>query len=83
MEMLIKKPSRTSPKDPISTSWGCLDLTSWERLKLTSRESPNLTSKELPWGINSGCPQDILKTYPRRPSNHVLGTMWGPSVGGP
>ena len=61
--------SRMSPKDRIWPSWGRPELTSWGR--------PNLTSKRRPWEVVLGCPQDVLRTFPRRPSKHVLRTMWG------
>ena len=76
---------RASPKDSISPSQGSLELTSrgrpnltsWRRLQMTSKERPNLTSKGCPWEADSGCLQDVLRTSPRRPWKHVLGTMWG------
>ena len=75
--------SRVSSKDPIWPSWGRSNLSSWERLEMTSREHPsltftgcsNLTSKRCPWEVVSGCPKDVLRTSPRGPWKHVLGTM--------
>ena len=37
----------------------------------------NLMSKGRPCEIESGRPQDIIRTFPRGPSKHVFGTMWG------
>ena len=75
---------RTSPKDPIWPSQGHLDLTSgrhpelmsWGRPEITSRGRCNLTFKGRPWEVDSGHPQDVLRTSPRRPSNHALGKIW-------
>ena len=53
---------RTSPKDPIWPSWGGPNLTSWGR--------PNLMFMGRPWKVNLGCPQDVLKTLPREPSEY-------------
>ena len=43
--------------------------TSWGRLEMTSGGRP--------WEVNLGRSQYVLKTSPRRPGKHVLGTMWG------
>ena len=69
---------RTSPKDPIWPSRGCPDLTSRVRPNLTSkgcpemmfRGRPNPTFKGRPWEVNSGCPQDVLRTSRRGPSEY-------------
>ena len=53
---------RTSPKDPILPSRKCPDLTSRGRPNLTSRGRLNLTFKGRPWQIDSGRPQDALRT---------------------
>ena len=37
----------------------------------------NLTSKGRPWEVESGRPQNIIRTSPKGPSKHVFGTMWG------
>ena len=29
------------------------------------------------WEVVSGCPQDVLRTSPRRPWKHIIGTIWG------
>ena len=75
---------RTSPKNPIwpsrgrpeLTSWGCPYLTYWGRLEMTSWCRPNLTSKERLWEVVSVRPLHVLRTSPRLPWKHVLGTMW-------
>ena len=43
---------------------------------MTSRGQPNLTFKERPWEVDSGCPQDLIKTPPKGTSKHVLGMRW-------
>ena len=66
---------RTSPKDPIWPSRGCPDLTSrgrpnltsWGRPEMTSRGRLNLTFKGHPWEVDSGRPQNVLRTSPRGP----------------
>ena len=45
---------RTSPKDPILRPQGRL----------------NLTFKGRPWEVDSGRPQDVLRTSPRGPSEY-------------
>ena len=37
---------------------------------MTSRGRPNLTFKGRPWELDSGCPQDVLRTFPRGPSEY-------------
>ena len=61
---------RTFPKDPIWPSWGRPNLTSCGPPEMTSRGRPNLMFKWRPWEINSGCPQDVLRTFPREPSEY-------------
>ena len=70
--------SRTSPKDPIWPFERRSNLTYWERPKITSRRQPSLTPKGCSWEDDSGCSQDVFRTFssPRRPSKHILGTMW-------
>ena len=61
---------RTFSKDPIwlsqgrlnLTSRGSPNLTSWGSLKMTSRGHPDLTLKGCPWEVNSGSPQDVVRT---------------------
>ena len=61
---------RTFSKDPIWLCQGRLDLTSrrspnltsWGSLKMTSRGHPDLTLKGCPWEVNSGSPQDVVRT---------------------
>ena len=53
---------KTSPKDPIWPSRGRPTVTSWGR--------PNLTFKGHPWEVDLGLPRDVLRTSPRRPSEH-------------
>ena len=65
--------TRTSPKDPIwpsrggadLTSWGRLNLTFWGRPEMMSKGCPNLTFQGHPWEVDSRCPQDVLRTFPR------------------
>ena len=52
------------------TSRGRPDLTSWGRPEMTSWGRPNLTFKGRLWEVDSGRPQDVLRTSPRRPSKH-------------
>ena len=61
----------TFPKDPIWPSRGrqiryvqegSPNLTSWGSLKMTSRGRPDLTFKGRPWEVNSGSPQDVVRT---------------------
>ena len=68
---------RTYPKDPIWPSRGQPNLTSWRRPEMTSRGRLNLTSKGRSWKDDSRHPQNVLRTSPRGPLKHVLGTMWG------
>ena len=66
---------RTFPKDPFwpyrgrldLTSWGRPNLTSWEHPEMTSRGRLNLMFKGRPWRVDSGRPQDVLRTFPSRP----------------
>ena len=53
---------RTSPKDPIWPSRERPDLTSWGR--------PNLTFKRRTWEVDSGRPQNVLRTFTRGCSKH-------------
>ena len=39
--------------------------------------SPEMTSKGRLWEVDSGRPQNVLRTPPRGPSKHVFGTMCG------
>ena len=64
-----RRPPPTSPGRPLKILFvqleGRPDLTSWERPETTSRGRPNLTFKGGPWEVDSGRPQDVLRT-PRR-----------------
>ena len=46
------------------------NLTSWGRPEMTSRGRLNLTFKGRRWEVDSGCPQDVLRTSPRGPSEY-------------
>ena len=43
---------------------------------MMSMGRPNLTFEGRPWEVDPRRPQDVLRTSPRRPWKHVLGTMW-------
>ena len=69
---------RTSPKYPFWPFWGCPNLTFWGRPNLTfwgrpekiSRRRSNLMFNERPWDVDSGPPQNFLKTSPRRSTEY-------------
>ena len=61
---------RTYPKDPIWPSRRCPNLTSWGRPEMTSRGRLNLTFKGRSWEVDSGRPQNVLRTSSRRPSEY-------------
>ena len=69
---------RTSPKYPFWPFWGCPNLTFWGRPNLTfwgrpekiSRGRSNLMFNERPWDVDSGPPQNVLKTSPRRSTEY-------------
>ena len=63
-KLVLKVPSRGLPE---LTSWGRLKMTSWGCPNLTSKGRPHLTSKGRPWEVVLECPQDVLRTSPRRP----------------
>ena len=61
---------KTFFKDPIRPSSGGLpNLTSWGCLRMTLNGRPR--------EIDSGRPQDVLRTSTKWPWKHVLRTMWG------
>ena len=74
---------RKSPKDPIwpspgrpnLTSWHP-NLTSWGRPEMRSRGRLNLTFKWRPWEVDSGRPQEVLRTTPRGPSEYSNLDIW-------
>ena len=59
--------SRTFPKDPIWPSRQRPNLTSWGRPEMLSRGLLTLTFKGRPWEVDSGHPQDVVRTSPRGP----------------
>ena len=71
---------RTSPIDPIWSSWGRPDLTSrgrpnltsWGRPEMTSRGRLNLTFKGRPWEVDSGRPLEDLQSTQTWMSNFFL-----------
>ena len=71
---------RTSTKDPIWPSRERPDLTFSERSAMTSTERPNMMLKGCHCEFDAGLHQDFLRTSPRGPSKHLLGTMWGPQL---
>ena len=60
----------TSPKDPIWPSQERPNLTSWGYPEMTFRGRPNLTFKGRSWEVDSGRPQDVLRTFPRGSSEY-------------
>ena len=66
---------RTSTKDPIWRSQGRPQSNALGRFEMASEGRLNLTSKGRPWKVDLGRPQEILRTSPRRPWKHILGTM--------
>ena len=64
---------RTSPKDPI---WSFRDVLIWSPGDVLNKR-PKLRFKGRPWEGNLGRSQDVLWIFPREPSKHVLGTIWG------
>ena len=45
-------------------------MTSWRRPKMTFMGRPNLPLNGLPWEVDSGHPQDVLRTSLRGPSEY-------------
>ena len=59
------RPPPTSPGRPLKILFDRPNLTPWGRPEMTSRGRLNLMFKGCPWKVDSGRPQDVLRTSPR------------------
>ena len=87
-QVVMRTSPPTSPGHPLTIlfdhprdvpNWRPGDVSEWlpgDVLIWNSREVLHLTSKRPPWEVVLGCPQDFLRTSPRRHWKHVFGTMW-------